>query len=863
MRRVFWGCVGVLAGTIALGAAGYLRPASHDTGSFRAEAFRPMTSRGVAVPSLQAGRVSFPPPPATNPPLAASDYGTLVNDYCVTCHNARLATGGLVLDQLSIEQVGEHPETWEKVVAKLRAGQMPPVGMRRPDKPALDAFVAYLETELDRAALSHPRPGKVVLRRLNRTEYTNAIRDLLAIEIDGDGLLPIDETQHGFDNIGSALSVTSGLLEQYLSVARRISGLAVGERDVQPSSFSIKVNPSLLQEDRMSEDLPFGSRGGVAIRQYFPADGEYTVKITLQRNSRGYVIGLFEPHHLDIRLDGRRIELLTVGGGDRMETPGPPFSRASAIGDQASEAYQLVDVDRNLEARFFAKAGPRIVGVTFLHENLTPEYPVVRPRIETEFDRVQWKGGSPAINSVEITGPHRVEAVGDTPSRAKVFVCRPKGIADEEPCATRILSTLARRAYRRPVTDGDVRALLGVYKSARSEGGFEAGIRAALIRILVGPEFLFRIEPEPATVKAGPVYRISDLQLASRLSFFLWSSIPDDELLKVAESGNLKDPVMMDRQVRRMLADPRFATAFARNFAAQWLQLRNLGASEPDRELFPAFDEKVREAFRQETELFLESMVREDRSVLRLVDADYTFLNERLARHYGIPHIYGSHFRRVKFGPEFDARRGLLGQGSLLTVTSYANRTSVVLRGHWVLQNFLNAPPPPPPPDVPALESAGAIGEMPLRQLLEKHRTNRACSVCHAPMDPLGFALENFDAVGRWRSTDAGATIDASAVLPDGTAFEGPAGLREVLLRSPERLASAVAERLLTYALGRGVEYYDGPAVRHIVRQAAREDYRWSSLVLATVKSVPFQMRTADQVDPVRTAEKTARERRR
>ena len=855
MTRVFWGCIGLAAGAFALGAAGHLRAASQEGGSYTAESLRPMMSRGAPEPLLPVtAKPNSPLPPV-------SDHRTLVDGYCVTCHNQRLATAELMLDTLDIEQVAEHPEAWENVVAKLRAGQMPPTGMPRPDEAAAAAFVAYLETELDRAAAADPNPGRPTLRRLNRTEYTNAIRDLLAIDADADAFLPIDETQHGFDNIGAALSVTPGLLERYLSAARLISGLVVGEREVQASSFSVTLDPFLRQEERMSEDLPFGSRGGVAIRYFFPADGEYTVKVTLQRNSRGYVVGLYEPHRLDILLDGRRIEQFTVGGGDVMETPGPPFSRSSAIGDQASEAYQLVDVDQNLEARFFATAGERLVGVTFLDEHLASEYPVLRPRIETEFDRVQWKGGNPAIDTVEIRGPLSVAAVGDTPSREKIFVCRPTDVADEAPCAKRILSTLARRAYRRPVVDEDIQALLAVYESGRSDGDFEAGIRAALTRILVGPEFLFRLEREPATNQAGAAYRVSDLELASRLSFFLWSSIPDDELLEVAESGNLQDPVMLERQVRRMLADPRFASAFTSNFAAQWLHLRNLGASEPDQELFPQFDENLREAFRQETELLVESMLREDQSVLRLLDADYTFLNERLARHYGIPNIYGSHFRRVTLGPEFDPRRGLLGHGSLLTVTSYANRTSVVLRGHWILQNLLNAPPPPPPPDVPALESAGAIGEVPLRQLMEKHRELPACSGCHAPMDPLGFALENFDAVGKWRVTDAGATIDASALLPDGTAFGGPAGLRQVLLRSPERFAHTVAEKLLTYALGRGVEYYDRPTVREIVRQAAREDYRWSSLILATINSVPFQMRSARQADQLTTANSTVRER--
>jgi hypothetical protein len=812
LRRVFWLCAGVFTCAIALGAVS--------------------APQGAAIA-----------PPTSSP---VEEHGALLTRYCVTCHNERLATAELRLDRVSIELIDEHPETWEKVVAKLRARQMPPAGMPRPDERALDALAGYVGAELDRAARAHPHPGRPVLRRLNRTEYANAIRDLLGVEIDADALLLIDETQHGFDNIGAALSVTSGLLERYLSAARQVSALAVGDRDVHPAAFSVKIDPFLQQTDRMSEQLPFGSRGGIAIRHAFPVDGEYAVKMTLQRNSRGYVIGLFEPHLLDVRLDGRRIKRFTVGGGERMKTPGPPFSRASAIGDQTSEAYQLVDVDQGLEVRFTAAAGERVVGVTFLQEDLVPEYPVFRPRIETESDRVQWKGGSPSINTVEISGPHRVDAVGDTPSRRQVFICRPGSAADEAPCATRILSALARRAYRRPVTDKDMRALLEVYASDRQEGGFDAGIRGALTRILVGPEFLFRVEREPAGVAAATPYRISDLELASRLSFLLWSSIPDEPLLAAAEHGDLARPAMLEQQVRRMLADARFLKAFAANFGGQWLRLRNLAAAEPDRELFPDFDENLRDAFRHETEMFLESTLREDQSILRLVDADYTFLNERLARHYGIPDVYGSHFRRVTLPPAFDARRGLLGHGSLLTVTSYANRTSVVLRGHWILENLLNAPPPPPPPDVPALESAGAIGEMPLRQLLEKHREHPACKVCHAPMDPLGFALENFDAVGRWRTLDAGDRIDASAVLPDGTAFEGPAGLRRTLLDSPERLAATVADRLLTYALGRGLDHYDRPAIREIVREAARGDYRWSSFILATVRSVPFQMRTAD-----------------
>ena len=778
---------------------------------------------------------------------AAPEHRALLNRYCIACHNQRLKTAGLVLDARTVDvsDLSTAPDVWEKVVQKLRTRAMPPAGRSRPDAAGYDSLASYLEGELDQAATRDPNPGRVVLRRLNRLEYANAVRDLLAVEVDGDSLLPIDEVRFGFDNIGSALSVTPLLLERYMSAAREISGLAVGEPEIRPSSETYSVDLFLLQEDRMSEDLPFGSRGGVAVRHHFPVDGEYTIKTTLQRNSRGYVRGLFESHQLDFRLDGARLSLATVGGGPEMAVPGPPFSQANTLGDEESDIYQLTEVDAHLEVRFLAKAGSRVVGVTFLNENLVPEGPR-RPRM-TEMDRVQYKGGQPAIETVEIAGPFDVSGVGDTPSRQRIFVCRPTRLEDEAPCAREIFAALARRAYRRPATDRDVEALFGVYESARGEGeGFEAGIRAGVSRILVGPEFLFRVERDPADALPGSVYRVSDLELASRLSFFLWSSIPDDQLLNLAEEGRLSDPVVLEEQVRRMLHDPR-ASMLATNFAGQWLYLRNLSSSKPDPGVFTEFDSSLRDAFRQETELFVESMLREDQSVLRLLDADYTFLNERLARHYGVPDVYGSHFRRVSLGPELGARRGLMGQGSLLTVTSYANRTSVVLRGKWILENILSSPPPPAPPDVPALERTGTIGELPLRQLMEQHRANPVCAACHSQMDPLGFALENFDAIGRWRTTDAGTPIDASGVLVDGTTFEGPAGLREVLLDRPEQFAGTVAERMLTYALGRGLEHYDMPALRTIVREAARDDYRWSTVILATVRSTPFMMRKAEE----------------
>ena len=802
---------------------------------------------------LQAAPSAAPAAGSQTLSAIAADPATppeaLVGRYCVSCHNEKVAVNGvnagLHLDKADAKQVANSAEVWEKVIVKLRTRSMPPPGNRRPDSATYDAVVSWLETELDGAAEREPNPGRSVLRRLNRLEYANAVRDLLAVEVDADALLPIDELRFGFDNNGSALSVTPLLLERYLSAAYKIGSLAVGEPEVRPGSETYPVDLFLLQEDRMSDDLPFGSRGGIAVRHHFPVDGEYTVKATLQRNSRGYARGLFEPHQVDFRLDGERIKRETIGGAPKMAIPGPPFAQAGTLGNEEAELYMLTDVDARLEARFFAEAGSRVVSVTFLNENLVPEGPLRPPM--TEVDRVQYKGGDPAVDHIEITGPFNVTGVSETPSHQKIFACRPTRTEEERSCARTILAPLARRAYRRPVTDQDVEALVDVYESVRVDGeGFEAGIRAGIARILVGPEFLFRVESEPADVAPGTVYRVSDIEMASRLSFFLWSSIPDDELLDAAEGGRLKDAVVLEQQVRRMLRDPRSRTLVT-SFAGQWLYLRNLSSSKPDAGLFTEFDSSLRDAFRQETELFVESTLREDQSVLKLIDADYTFLNERLARHYGIPDVYGSHFRRVTLGSEFDARRGLMGQGSLLTVTSYSNRTSVVLRGKWVLENLLGAPLPPPPPDIPSLERNGALGQMPLRQLLEQHRANPACAVCHSRMDPLGFALENFNAIGQWRTTDARIPIDASGVLPDGTKIDGPAGLRKALLAHPDQFVGTVAERMLTYALGRGLEPYDVPAIRRITREAAQDDYRWSSLILATVRSMPFQMRKAEQ----------------
>ena len=798
MSRTVLGCIG-----IALAGVGYLQAA-------RQESVNPA-------------------------PQDTSQYRAILNRYCVTCHNEKLKTAGLMLDTMDVEKVSEGAAVWEKVVRKLRTAAMPPAGMPRPDQPTYDSFATYLETELDRAAAAKPNPGRPAIHRLNRTEYTNAIRDLLAMEINGGTLLPADDSGYGFDNIADVLSVSPTLLERYTSAARKISRLAIGDPAMRPDFETYDVPKYLLQEDRMSDALPFGSRGGMAIRHYFPLDGEYVVRIRLQRERQGaYILGLTEQHQLEVRLDGARIKLFTVG----RERNG--VSRTNV--DSGTEYERTADL--GLEVRFPVNAGMRVVGVAFLKKTTEPEG-MIEPRL-AGFRFAPNVVVEPAVASVAIGGPYDVKGPGDTPSRRRIFVCHPtSGPAnskDEEQCARKILSTLARRAYRRPVTEEDLQPLLSFYQAGQSKGSFEAGIEMALRRILVSLEFLFRIELDPANVAPNTAYRISDLALASRLSFFLWSSIPDDELLDLAARGKLQDPAVLQQQVQRMLADSRSKTLVS-NFAGQWLYLRNLRSVQPDPAGFPEFDENLREAFQQETELFLESLLREDHSVLDLLNANYTFLNERLARHYGIPNIYGSHFRRVTLNDE--ARRGLLGQGSILTVTSYATRTSPTLRGKWLLENILGTPPPPPPPNVPSLKDNKETKALSMRQRMEQHRANPVCASCHARMDPLGFALENFDAIGKWQTTsgDANTPIDASGVLPDGTRFQGPAELRKALLSKPEQFVTTVTEKLLTYAIGRGVEYYDAPAVRKITRETAASDYRWSSLIAEIVKSDPFQMR--------------------
>jgi hypothetical protein len=766
-------------------------------------------------------------PMSQQPSLSAERR--LLDQYCVTCHNQKAKTAGLMLDKRDVDRVADDAQTWEKVVRKLRGGMMPPQGMPRPDQAALDGFISRLETSLDRAAAAHPNPGRDPLHRLNRSEYANAIRDLLALDIDVSVLLPADDEANGFDNIADVLKVSPSLLEQYLAAARQISSLAIGDPGVKPISHIFRIPPDLAQGEHI-EGLPLGTRGGLLIHHNFPLDGEYDFSVKLLRNIVGYITGLEWPHQLEISVDGERVFLAPVGGEEDNKMMD---ANLGVAGDA---------LDARLKKRSFVKAGPRTIAVTFVRKNNAESDEPLQP-FTRDLD-LQNMNGIPLIDFVDITGPFKPTGPGDTPSRRRIFSCRPASGAEEVPCARKILSTLARRAYRRPLSDRDMELLLSFYQEGRNRGGFESGIESALRLMLADPKFLFRSSPDPGTAPSS-IYRVSDLELASRLSFFLWSSIPDDSLLELAAEGKLKDQAVLEQQVNRMLADRR-SEALVDNFAGQWLYLRNLQSAIPDRDTFPNFDDNLRQAFRRETELFFASILHEDRSVLDLLDGNYTYVNERLAQHYGIPNIYGSQFRRVTLTDE--NRRGLLGQGSILTVTSYPNRTSPVLRGKWILENILGTPPPPPPPNVPPLKENGE-GSRPLtmRALLDQHRTNAACASCHKIMDPLGFSLENFDGIGAWRTKEPGGAVDASGQLADGTKVDGPAALRRALLGHPDQFTETLAEKLLTYALGRGLEYYDMPVVRSIARDAARNNYRFSAIVMGIVKSVPFEMKKAQQ----------------
>jgi mono/diheme cytochrome c family protein len=778
------------------------------------------------IPSVpEAAAVQKIPAPT---PSAAAEYHALVGQYCVTCHNETLKTGGLTLEKMDFNDIGAGAEVWEKVVGKLRSGMMPPQGRPRPDDATRNGFATWLETNLDRAAAAKPDPGRPLLRRLNRTEYANAIRDLLALTVDASSLLPPDDSGYGFDNNADILGVSPVLLERYLSAAGSISSLAVGDPDTRPGSQTIRIRQDASQ-DRHVEGLPLGTVGGALAKVNLPLDGEYAISVRYFRTNLGAMRGLEYPHQLEISIDGERVHVGKFGGNEDFKWALENITLAAD------------DAERRSGTRVNLKAGPREIAVAFLDmpgENTLRLQPFIRSSNDT-LD----PSGHAHIDSFTITGPFNATGPGDTPSRRRVFLCKPKNAADEEPCARKIVSTLAHRAYRGLETSTDIDRLMTFYKSERTERDFERGIQAALQRLLSSPKFVFRAESDPANATAGVPYRVKDLELASRLSFFLWSSIPDDELLNAAAQGRLKNAAVLDQQVKRMLADPK-AEALVQNFAGQWLYLRNLKNQIPNSVEFPDFDDNLRQALQRETELFFGSIIQEDHNVVDLMTADYTFLNERLAKHYGVPNVYGSHFRRVTVSDE--ARKGLLGQGSILMVTSHTDRTSPVVRGRWILENLLGAPPPPPPAMVPPLkESAEREGGkvLSMRERMEEHRQNPACAGCHSIMDPIGFAMENFDAVGAWRSHEARAPIDASGQLLDGTKVNGVVELKKALMRQPDRFVATFTEKLMTYALGRGLAYYDMPTVRAIVRNSARSDYKFSSIVSEIVKSTPFQMR--------------------
>jgi mono/diheme cytochrome c family protein len=762
----------------------------------------------------------------TQTPAPSAAPAAVVRQYCVGCHSAALKTGGIVLDPATLSQVSSNAETWERAIRQLRARSMPPVPLPRPDAATYDRVASYLETELDRAAAAKPDPGDLPnLHRLTRTEYGNAIRDLLGLdnlprEMDYTLLLPADNASSGFDNIADLLYVSPATMERYLDASTKISRLAVGD-PAMPVMVNIHRLPLEGPQDVQALDLPFGTRGGTAIRSYFPLDGEYEFQVELAGAAR-------DPHQLEVTVDGERKELVTLGGAGGA---GGRSGRGGAGGRGGRGGASPTDF------RIAVKAGPRTIGVTFVQKTEALDEATLRPRQRS-------RGTQPSVAAVTIRGPFNATGPGDTPSRQRIFTCRPANPAAEPACAKQILSTLARRAYRRPVADSDVATLLAFYDNGRKERDFDLGIQRAIERLLVSPQFLYRIERDPAGAAPGTVHPVSDLELASRLSFFLWSSIPDDELLNVAAAGRLKQPDVLEQQVRRMLADSR-SESMVNNFAAQWLYLRDVDVKAPDLFVFREFDEGLRESFKRETELFLDSILRENRSVLELLTANYTFVNERLARQYGIPNIRGSEFQRVTF-PKDSPRGGLLGQGGILLLTSYSTRTSPVLRGKYVLENLLASPPPPPPPNVPSLKTEGAKSgeQLSLRQAMVRHRADPACANCHARMDPIGFALENFDAVGQWRDHDGSNAIDVSSKLPDGTVVDGVAGVKQLVLKDPQRFVGAMTEKLLMYGIGRNVQYFDAPAVRKIVRDAAAGDYKFESLVLGVARSAPFQMRT-------------------
>jgi len=764
------------------------------------------------------------PVSSATPPLSAIDPKAVIDRYCLTCHSSRVRSGGLVLEGLDASQIPRDAETWEKVLVKLRTGAMPPAGVPRPDRATYDQVIRQLESTIDAAAGPVFDPGRTLLHRMNRAEYQNALRDLLALDIDVTPLLPPDDSSYGFDNIADILGVSPALQERYLSAADKISALAVGVAEVgTPLDTSYQVPADRTQRHHI-EGLPLGTRGGTLITHTAPVDGEYLIKPRLWKTNNSIIRGLTQYDRLEVTVDGRRVHVATIGGTR------PYVEGAEAINDE---------IHKRLEVRVHLDAGPRKIGVAFVHRTSAQAPDILQP-FESALDPVD-AGGLPQLDLITVSGPLDVSGAGESPSRQRIFTCRPVQVSQERGCATSILSRLARQAYRRPVKDDDVDALLEAFSLGRAGGDFEAGVRVALQRMLADPEFVFRVERDPARARAGSIHRISDLELASRLSFFLWSSIPDEELLTLASRRRLTDAGALEQQVKRMMVDPR-SNAIVDNFAGQWLYLRNLRSQSPDRVEFPDFDDNLRQAFRRETEMLFETVMQEDRNVLELMTADYTFVNERLAKHYGIPNVYGSHFRRVTLTDE--RRKGLLGKGSMLLVTSRAERTSPVLRGKWILENLLGTAPPPPPADVPPFPENSGEQPATVRERLEQHRANAACASCHKLMDPVGLALENFDAVGRWRDREGEAPINASGQLYDGSQVDGPVALRKALLSRPENFVQTFTEKLMTYALGRGLTYRDMPAIRRIVRQSADQDYRFSSIVSGIVASSPFQMRS-------------------
>ena len=770
-----------------------------------------------------------------------------VSTYCVTCHNDKLKTGGLVLDRPELADVAAHADVWEKVIRKVRTGMMPPAGSPRPNPGERDALLSSLVSTLDTAARVRPNPGRPLAHRMNRAEYANAIRDLLALDIDAAALLPPDDSSAGFDNNADVLGVSPVLLESYLTAAERVSALALGDRDIPPAGEIYRVKQDESQ-DRHIPGLPIGTVGGILITRTLPLDGDYQFRVTLFRTNLGTMRGLEYEHQLEISVDGQRVHLAAFGGDAEIKASS---DNPTTTGDS---------VDGRFTVRLPLKAGPHRIGVAFLEKTHAFNTRRLQNYVRSSSDTIDFSG-YPHIDEVILTGPFNATGASQTPSRRRIFVCQPKARAEETACARQIVATLARRAYRSDVSEKDIATLMDFFQQGRKDGGsFQSGIDLALRRVLASPKFIFRTERDPAGLAAGAAYRVSDVDLASRLSFFLWSSIPDDELLDAAARGTLgasgnpgsgiRD-AGSERQVRRMLADPK-SQSLIDNFVGQWLQLRNLKNKQPNSHEFPDFDDNLRQSLLTETELFFSSIVREDRSVLDLMNADYTFLNERLARHYGIPNVYGSHFRRVALPDE--TRRGLLGKGAVLMVTSHPHRTSPVIRGKWVLENILGAPPPPPPDVVPPFqEETEAARPRSVRERLEAHRRNPACAGCHRMIDPAGLALENFDAVGAWRTRDGGTRgtpVDASGQLVDGTKVDGVVALRVALMREPDIFVSTVTEKLLTYALGRGLTAADMPAVRAIVRDAERDGYRFSSIVLGIVRSVPFQMRSVAETRP-------------